>query len=267
VNETNDLRAGDVLDLFRSISERTADLVAANLDWSESGERVGQYAVDLGVDEVCLEILHDAGWAVLSEESGITGADGSSLAAPPNAIVVVDPLDGSTNAALGLPWCATSLCLVVDGVPTVAHVVNLRTGARYEAVAGEGATSDGGPISVDAGDGQRGVVLADAIVAVNARPPASFVPRQFRAMGSTALDVASVAAPGGFDGYVDFDDDMIGVWDYLAAVLIVTEAGGVVADALGRDLVTLDPTERRRPVAARSARLLDELLVAAKVDR
>ena len=30
--------------------------------------------------------------------------------------IVVDPLDGSTNAALGLPWCATALCLVVAGV-------------------------------------------------------------------------------------------------------------------------------------------------------
>ena len=57
--------------------------------------------------------------------------------------VVVDPLDGSTNASLGLTWCATSLCLVVDGTPTVAMVANLPTGTRYTGVLGGGAKLDG----------------------------------------------------------------------------------------------------------------------------
>ena len=66
-----------------------------------------------------------AGYSVLSEESGLQHPAGG-----PSALgaVVVDPLDGSTNASLGLPWCATSLCLVVDGVPTAAMVANLATG-------------------------------------------------------------------------------------------------------------------------------------------
>ena len=45
-------------------------------------------------------------WRVLSEESGRTGVDDSDV------VVVVDPLDGSTNAARGIPWFATSLCAV-----------------------------------------------------------------------------------------------------------------------------------------------------------
>ena len=53
--------------------------------------------------------------------------------------VVVDPLDGSTNASLGLPWCNTALCLVVDGVPEVAMVSNLVTGDRYTRSAAAGA--------------------------------------------------------------------------------------------------------------------------------
>jgi myo-inositol-1(or 4)-monophosphatase len=107
--------------------------------------------------------------------------------------------------------------------------------------------------------------LANAIVAVNARPPVKFRPAQYRSMGSTALDIVSVADGKGFDGSVDFDDDRIGVWDYLASVTILTEAGGVAADALGRELVTLDHTARRRPVTAASAALLGELLAACSV--
>ncbi len=243
-----------MLDVFGSICDRAAQLLADNDDWTMSGDRETQYAVDVRIDHMCLDSLHGAGYSVLSEESGITGP---SSAVRPDAIVIVDPLDGSTNAALGLPWCATALCLVIDGVPEVAMVTNLRTGTRFSAVRGAGATRDGRSIDVGADR-----TLADAVIAVNARPPESFRPAQFRSTGSTALDIASVASPHGFDGTVDFDEGMIGVWDYLAAVLILEEAGGVASDALGRDLVTLHPGERRRPVTATSTALLDELLAA-----
>ena len=60
--------------------------------------------------------------------------------------------------------------------------------------------------------------------------------------------------------------DAHGVWDYVGALLVVQEAGGVMVDALGRDLVVLDHGARRTPVAATSRALLDEL-VAHRVDR
>lgn len=257
---THGVASEQVAALFRSIANQCASILTGNDDWSMSGDRATQYSIDVAIDQACIRALHAAGFAVLSEESGITGPDGSALSEAPSAVVVVDPLDGSTNASLGLPWCATAMCLVLDGAPVVAHVMNLRTGMAYEAVRGAGATCDGAPISV--GDP---VDLNEAIIAVNARPPMSFQPRQFRAMGATALDIASVAGAGtsgGFDGYLDFDDDKIGVWDYLAAVLIVREAGGVAADALGRDLFTLDHAARRRPVAASNPGLLTQLLNA-----
>lgn len=245
---------GGVLDLFGRICDRTALILAGNADWSMSGERATQYSIDVEIDEACLEMLHRAGLAVLSEESGITGP----RVDPAGPLVVVDPLDGSTNASLGLPWCATALCLVVDGVARVATVSNLRTGTRYTAVRGQGATRDGAPIDVPSSP-----ALSEAVVAVNARPPESFRPAQFRSMGATALDIAAVAGDGGFDGSIDFDDDRVGVWDYLASVLIVEEAGGVAVDALGRNLVVLDHTARRRPVTATSRALLDQLLAHA----
>lgn len=246
-------RAG-VLHLFERICDRTALILAGNADWSMSGHRDSQYSIDVEIDVACLEMLHAAGLAVLSEESGVTGR----RVDPSRPLVVVDPLDGSTNASLGLPWCATALCLVVDRVPQVAMVANLRTGTRYTAVRGQGATRDGVSIGVAAAP-----ALSGAIVAVNARPPDSFRPAQYRSMGATALDIAAVAGEGGFDGSIDFDDDKVGVWDYLASVLIVEEAGGVAADALGRDLVVLDHTARRRPVTATSQALLDQLLTHA----
>ncbi len=242
----------DVLALFSSICDRTTEVVRATTDWGESGQRPGQYLVDLDVDAVCVAPLLAAGFSVLSEESGLQhpGATSSAL-----GTVVVDPLDGSTNASLGLPWCATSLCLVVDGVAEVAMVENLVTGARCAARRGGGATMDGRPLSI-----ADTVSLGDAMVAISGLPDHHYGWRQFRAMGASALDVCAVAT-GSFDAFVDMSVDAHGVWDYLGAMLVVQEAGGVVVDAHGRDLVVLDHDARRTPVAASSQSLLDALIV------
>ena len=76
-------------------------------------------------------MLLDAGFAVLSEESGRAG-DG-------DRIVVLDPLDGSTNASRGIPWFATSMCVVDDDGPAVALVANQATGERARGGARAGA--------------------------------------------------------------------------------------------------------------------------------
>ncbi|MFK8024181.1 MAG: inositol monophosphatase [Ilumatobacter sp.] len=242
--------ADAVIALFGAVCDRAAAILASNDDWTMSGERATQYSIDVDIDVACVSALHDAGLAVLSEETGLSTPPGVG----DDHVVVVDPLDGSTNASRGLPWCATALCLVSHGEPVVAMVLNLRTGVRYDAVVGRGARRDGATIRISA---QR--ELGEAIVAVNARPPDGFRPAQYRSMGATALDIVSVA-DGGFDATIDFDHDMIGVWDYLAAITILHEAGGVSADAEGRELLTLEHAARRRPVTASSSQLLAALL-------
>lgn len=241
----------DALVLFATICDATAAVVAGTTDWGESGVRPGQYRVDLDVDDVCVAPLVAAGYSVLSEESGLQHpATGPST----RGVVVVDPLDGSTNASLGLPWFATSLCLVVDGEASAAMVANLATGARYSALAGGGATLDGRALSM-----ATAAPLDDAVVAISGVPDHHYGWRQFRAMGASALDLCAVAS-GSFDGFVDMSPDAHGVWDYVGAMLVVREAGGVVVDALGRDLVVLDHTARRTPVAATNPVLLAALL-------
>jgi fructose-1,6-bisphosphatase/inositol monophosphatase family enzyme len=66
-------------------------------------------------------------------------------------------------------------------------------------------------------------------------------------------------ASGLFDGYVDVSRSH-GVWDYLGALLVCHEMGVPVVDGLGRDLVVLDPAERRAPVAASTPELLEQLV-------
>jgi myo-inositol-1(or 4)-monophosphatase len=101
------VRAADTLLLA---ADRVAAVLAANTDWGESGVRSGQYAVDLEADAVCLDVLYGAGYRVLSEESGVTGPAGADTA----PVVIVDPLDGSTNASRG---CRGSLLRCASSTP------------------------------------------------------------------------------------------------------------------------------------------------------
>ena len=251
----------DVLELFSSICDETARILARNADWGPSGFRDGQYAVDLAIDAACIPPLLEAGFAVLSEESGITWPDGAERDPETGTIVVVDPLDGSTNASIGLPWCNTALCLVRDGVPDVAMVTNLVTGERFHAVRGGGAFRSGERISVAAP-----VPIGEAMVAINGLPGHHWGWRQFRTMGSGELDVCSVAM-GRFDAYIDATPrGSAGVWDYIAGALVVEEAGGVMADVFGRDLVVLDHDARRAPAAASHRGLLDEIIRERRAD-
>ena len=81
-------------------------------------------------------------------------------------------------------------------------------------------------------------------------PPGWLGWKQYRALGAAALDLCAVAA-GVVDAYIDCSRSAHGPWDYLGGLLVCTEAGAVVADADGRDLVV---PRARRPAHARSPR-------------
>ncbi len=226
-----------------------ARAVAGVEDWSLPGDRPGQYRIDVVADAAALDVLIEAGFGVLSEESGLTEGDRPYLA-------VVDPIDGSTNASRGLRWYATSICVVDDAGPYAALVVNQARVSCYEAVRGHGATRDGRPIAPS-----KTTSLADAVVSVSGYPPRDLGWRQLRSFGAAALELCAVA-DGTLDAFVEWSHRGLGVWDYLGGMLICTESGAAIDDALGRDLVVRTPIDRRSPVAAASGSLLAELLAA-----
>ena len=238
------------LDTFRAAATAVADVLASNTDWGASGQRDGQYAVDLVADQACLDALYGAGYRVLSEESGVTAPAGASADAP---IVVVDPLDGSTNASHGIPWFATALCLVDDDGPAVAMVANHASGDVYTAVRGGGAFRNG-----EACRPNDTTELGSAVVGVSGLPTHHYGWAQFRAMGASAPDICNVAG-GVTDAFCDMNDHH-GVWDYLASVLIAQEAGCVAAEVRGRELCVVDHTARRGPVVAATPELLEAIL-------
>lgn len=252
-----------------AVLERTADAVAGVLaglgDRRRRGERPGQYALDLVADAAALEVLHGAGLRVLSEESGVTGpAGGNGVSGPPGGhggsgedglLAVLDPVDGSTNAASGLPWYATSICVLDDQGPRLALVANLATGVRYRARRGGGATRDGVPIAPSGA-----VDLGSSVVGISGAPGRHLGWWQFRALGAAALDLCAVA-DGSLDGYRVVGGSTLFPWDYLGGLLVCTEAGAAVGELDRAELVVRDGA-RRRPVAAATPALLRDLAAA-----
>ncbi len=254
--------ADATLELFEALVDELVERLQGHDDWGPSGLRRSQYSHDVVADEAMLGGLHRAGFSVLSEESGLTG-NGSVM-------VVVDPVDGSTNAALGLPWFAASLCAVDETGPWVAVVANLASGERYRAVRGRGFQRVSG---VAEGAGTGGVVdrlarpglgpsscrdLGDAVIGLSGLAPAYGGWRQFRVYGAAALDLCAVAV-GRLDGYVDVNRAH-GAWDYMGAYLVCSEAGVAMVDSGGEELVVLDHDARRGPIAAATPELLEQLV-------
>jgi fructose-1,6-bisphosphatase/inositol monophosphatase family enzyme len=241
--------AQHIVGLFTEIAAEVRSAIDGLADWGLSGRRAGQYTIDVRADEVVLARLDAAGFGVLSEESGVSSGDRPLLA-------VVDPIDGSTNAAAGLPWYATSLCALDDEGPLASVVVNQATGDRWHAIRGAGAFRNGEPIH------PSGVERLDqALVAVSGLPERHLGWNQFRCFGAAALDLCAVA-DGTFDAYADLSVDAHGSWDYLGAWLVVREAGGVVVDRHGRELVTRRHEDRRTPLAGATNGVLAQLRAA-----
>ncbi|WP_419923296.1 inositol monophosphatase family protein [Candidatus Poriferisodalis sp.] len=226
----------DWLELLR----RTADAVVAALSgferWKDRGDRPDQYALDQVADAAALGVLVPAGVGILSEESGFRRGRRSET-------VIVDPVDGSTNASRRVPHYCISLCVVDGEIPLAGLVRHLVSGEEFTAVASEGAYLDGRPITPSGASG-----AAEAIVGVSGRPGVDLPAWQVRVLGSAALDLCAVAC-GRLDAYIDLNANH-GVWDYAAGVLICAESGAFVAETSGRELFHLEHGRRLGPMAA-----------------
>ena len=248
----------EILTVFDQAAAAVADAVAGLDGWRLTGAREGQYSFDVAADEAARRVLAEAGFGVYSEESGLHDAD--------RELVVLDPVDGSSNAARGLPWFSTSFCAVDSDGLLAALVKNLANGKAYRAVRGQGATVDGRPlVPPTSGDDRRGAgpsgqrSLGASTVGLTDLPPRHLGWRQYRVLGSIALDLCAVAE-GVLDAYIDCTPEGHATWDYLGGALVCAEAGVAMGEAWGRPLVPDDLAERRGPVVAATPALLDEVL-------
>ncbi len=150
---------------------------------------------------------------------------------------IVDPLDGTTNYAHGLPCYGVSVAVAVDGRLTAGVVYDPERDECFSAAAGQPATLNGQRIAVS-----RAVALEESLAAVsfpafvkadspdlkaflNTAPQC----QALRRTGSAALNLAYVAC-GRLDAHWAHETHS---WDGAAGVLLIQQAGGVVTGVKG----------------------------------
>jgi myo-inositol-1(or 4)-monophosphatase len=198
---------------------------------------------------------------VLAEERGASpGTSGRRW--------IIDPLDGTTNYAHGVPVFAVSIALEVGGRVTVGVIYDPNHEELFSAERGAGAFLNGARLSVS-----PTATLDESLLATgfpyniredprnNLAEYGAFSLRSqgVRRMGSAVLYLAYVAA-GRVDGYWEL---RLGAWDVAAGGLLVDEAGGRVTNLTGGPLDLETPE-----IVASNGRIHDAMLaVLAEVRR
>jgi myo-inositol-1(or 4)-monophosphatase len=187
--------------------------------------------VDRGAEAAIIDTLKTAypEHAILAEESGATGRS--------EYVWVIDPLDGTTNYLHGFPQYCVSIALLHKGV--ISH------GVIFDPTRNDCTSRPAPPLNDRRMRVSRRSKLIDTLIGTG------FPFRMFEHMdayvammkdlmtrtagirrpGAAALDLAAVAA-GRLDGFWEIG---LSPWDMAAGVLMIQEAGGLVADLHGED--------------------------------
>jgi myo-inositol-1(or 4)-monophosphatase len=178
------------------------------------------------------------GSAVLAEESGARAAVGGAAGAELRWFI--DPLDGTTNYAHGVPHFAVNVA-VSDGAGLAAGAtLDPLRGELFLAGRGEGAWLGEQRLAVSETDDLRRALLCTGFPYDIQQDPDPLLrlfkaylqrARAVRRFGAAALDLAYVAC-GRFDG---FWEARLKPWDVAPGILLIREAGGEVADFTGGD--------------------------------
>jgi myo-inositol-1(or 4)-monophosphatase len=199
---------------------------------------------------------------VLSEEAGLVDR-GSAVT------LVMDPLDGSANAAAGVPLCAFSAAVAVDGAFTEALTVWLDTGRSWWAARDAGAPAPGRGRGASRRTSGRRTLDGAAVSLLRPRTDLTHAwaawqavahrAGRIRILSSSCLEAALVAE-GAVDAFADAASDTHRLVDIAAAVVLAEAAGGAVRDVHGRAIEPdTDLTRRWSGVVGATPELADEL--------
>jgi len=173
--------------------------------------------------------------AFLAEESAATGDN-------PDNLWVIDPLDGTNNFAFGIPHFGVSIAYWHCGQPTVGIVLDPLRDEQFAAVKNCGATLNGKPISVNKHQSvsesviatgfyyDRGEMMSQTLGCIETLFRNQI--QGIRRLGAASLDLAWVAN----GRYGAFFELTLSPWDYAAAHLILTEAGGEITNCEGSEI-------------------------------
>ncbi len=239
------------------VKEAASLMVRSGFDVMEKGSVVNLVtSSDLAVQRFLVERL-----SVLLPGSGFLCEEDDLGDISHEYVWIIDPIDGTANYARGIQDCCVSVALSKDGEVVAGVVYSPWRGELYWAEKGAGAFLDGRPIKVSDRPFSDGILCTamsayrkdlaktcyDIIFDIYMRS------NDFRRFGSAAVELCMMAA-----GKIDLYFEMrLQPWDYAAAGLILSEAGGMSCGFDGNPLSLTSPSVT---IAANNEVNLRELL-------
>lgn len=226
----------NLIEIAKESGEIIRDGFGKNLDIQyKTNETNLVTQIDKASEKVIIDYIKKKfpGHGILAEESGSV-KDGNEY------FWVVDPLDGTTNFAHGLPIFSVSIGLQKNGETIAGVVYDVMQNIIYSAELGSGAYANSKRIKVNENDKlNHGVLVTGFPYNISENPYNALekfialtkVARGVRRLGSAAIDFCYVAK-GVFDGFWEV---YLNPWDVCAGILIVEEAGGKVTDFEGNN--------------------------------
>lgn len=194
----------------------------AESKWKADGTRVT--AIDIAISEA---IFRELGTQFRDDQyfSEELADSGAPIPVRARFSWVLDPIDGTNNFALGIPYCAIGLALCENGEPVYGVVYDLSRRVLMHGGPGFGMHDGEKTTRVSTAPISRETLIGfhspfdKALV-----PLANGVISNFkiRGFGSATLHLAYVAA-GILDGCVDYN---VKIWDLASAIPLVRAAGG-----------------------------------------
>jgi myo-inositol-1(or 4)-monophosphatase len=247
---------------FRAASDSITDLTgtdAAGIIVRMGADGTPTSKIDIAAEDAIVEVLKADGRSmrIISEELGER-----ILGNSPEFSIVIDPLDGTYNASVGIPFYNISIAFATLDLSHLrfGYVSNLALCEEYYAEAGKGAYLNGKRIKTSQKSelkelcvgvyGYRQHVERTQNVYKNVR--------RVRLLGSVALELCYVAS-GKLDALVDVRG-ALRVTDVAAGQLIIKEAGGLVTDREGNSLKLPDNVTSRVEIVTSNGRVHEKLL-------
>ncbi|MFZ1483759.1 MAG: inositol monophosphatase [Candidatus Saccharimonadales bacterium] len=172
---------------------------------------------------------------IIDEEAGVIDK-GSNITA------VIDPIDGTSNFANGLPHFGIMVGVLEDGRPVAGAAALPAMGLLYSAAKGEGAFCNGKQVRVSVETELLNSLVAYGIDGHQENPSMTFKETQMLAgivlairnlrSSNSVYDMAMVAS-GEYGGFLN---QTTKIWDNVAMEIIIQEAGGLYTDFWGEQI-------------------------------
>ena len=213
-NNLTNQQLKDLDSLFELVSERQLQDFG-NISARNKSDGSLVTSCDLWSDQKIVEALSN-----IAPDEGVLSEEGGKLVPKTNAYWIVDPLDGTTNFAAGIPYWSISVARFVDGKPQSSFLIIPTLKKKFVAIKGKGVWLNNKKIEVDKHN-QRSecVSLCSRSIKILQKNPNSIFPGKIRLLGVSSLNLTSVAMGQTF-GAIESTPK---IWDIAAAWLLLEE--------------------------------------------